>query len=89
MSADLARLRTAARGTSSDELFYLGRLVASAHNLLYRDRRSSIREILTFVAIDVPTTLSAEARSAVEALRDATTGDDPRAGLNAASPKGA
>lgn len=55
LSADLARLRTAARGTSSDELFYLGRLVAGAHNLLYRDRRSTIREILRFIAIDVPT----------------------------------
>jgi uncharacterized membrane protein SpoIIM required for sporulation/uncharacterized RDD family membrane protein YckC len=55
LSADLARLRTAARGTSSDELFYLGRLVGSAHNLLYRDRRSAIREIVRFIAIDVPT----------------------------------
>jgi uncharacterized membrane protein SpoIIM required for sporulation/uncharacterized RDD family membrane protein YckC len=55
LSADLARLRTAARGTQSDELFYLGRLVAGAHNLLYRDRRSTLREILRFIAIDVPT----------------------------------
>jgi uncharacterized membrane protein SpoIIM required for sporulation/uncharacterized RDD family membrane protein YckC len=55
LSADLARLRTAARGTSSEELFYLGRLVAGAHNLLYRDRRSTLREILRFIAIDVPT----------------------------------
>src|SRR5262245_33893920 len=55
LSADLARLRTAARGTSSDELFYLGRLVGSAHNLLYRDRRSALREIVRFIAIDVPT----------------------------------
>jgi uncharacterized membrane protein SpoIIM required for sporulation/uncharacterized RDD family membrane protein YckC len=55
LSADLARLRTAARGGPSDELFYLGRLVASAHNLLYRDRRSTLREILRFIAIDVPT----------------------------------
>jgi len=55
LSADLARLRTAARGTSSDELFYLGRLVGSAHNLLYRSRRSALREIMHFIAIDVPT----------------------------------
>ena len=55
LSADLARLRTAARGTSSDELFYLGRLVGSAHNLLYRDRRSALREIVRFIAFDVPT----------------------------------
>ncbi|HEY9229949.1 MAG TPA: stage II sporulation protein M [Gemmatimonadaceae bacterium] len=55
LSADLARLRTAARGTSSEELFYLGRLVAGAHNLLYRDQRSTLRDILRFIAIDVPT----------------------------------
>ena len=55
LSADLARLRTAARGAPSDELFYLGRLVAGAHNLLYRDRQSTVIEILRFVAVDVPT----------------------------------
>lgn len=55
LSTDLARLRTAARGVPSDELFYLGRLVAGAHNLLYRDRRSTIRDILRFIAVDVPT----------------------------------
>src|SRR6185436_17839228 len=33
----------------------LGRLVAGAHNLLYRERRSSVRDILRFIAIDVPT----------------------------------
>jgi len=55
LSVDLARLRTAARGAASDDLFYLGRLVAGAHNLLYRDRRSGWREIFRFVAIDVPT----------------------------------
>jgi uncharacterized membrane protein SpoIIM required for sporulation/uncharacterized RDD family membrane protein YckC len=55
LSADLARLRTATRGSSSDELFYLGRLVTGAHNLLYRDRRNTFREILRFIAIDVPT----------------------------------
>jgi uncharacterized membrane protein SpoIIM required for sporulation/uncharacterized RDD family membrane protein YckC len=55
LTADLARLRTAARGSASDELFYLGRLVAGAHNILYRDRRSTIVEILHFIAVDVPT----------------------------------
>ena len=55
LSADLARLRTAARGGPSDELFYLGRLVAGAHNLLYRDRRSTLRQVLRFIAVDVPT----------------------------------
>ncbi len=55
LTADLARLRTATRGSPSDELFYLGRLVTGAHNLLYRDRRNTFREILRFIAIDVPT----------------------------------
>jgi uncharacterized membrane protein SpoIIM required for sporulation/uncharacterized RDD family membrane protein YckC len=55
LTNDLAKLRTAARGETSDELFYLGRLVAGAHNLLYRDRRNTFVEILRFVAFDVPT----------------------------------
>ena len=37
----------------------------------------------------MPTTLSAEAREAVEALRDATAGDDPRADLLTAPRQGA
>lgn len=55
LSVDLARFRTAARGAPSDELFYLGRLVAGAHNLLYRDRRSGWKRILRFFVVDVPT----------------------------------
>jgi uncharacterized membrane protein SpoIIM required for sporulation/uncharacterized RDD family membrane protein YckC len=54
LSGDLARLRSAARGGVADELFYLGRLVAGAHNLLYRDRGSKLREVLRFIAFDVP-----------------------------------
>jgi uncharacterized membrane protein SpoIIM required for sporulation len=54
LSTDLARLRTATRGESSDELFYLGRLVSGAHNLLYRDRRNTLRQVLRFIAVDVP-----------------------------------
>jgi uncharacterized membrane protein SpoIIM required for sporulation/uncharacterized RDD family membrane protein YckC len=54
LAADLARLQTATRGESSNEVFYLGRLVAGAHNLLYRDRRGGIRATLRFIAIDVP-----------------------------------
>jgi uncharacterized membrane protein SpoIIM required for sporulation len=54
LSADLARLRTAARGQPSEELFYLGRLVAGAHNILYRDRRSDVRDVVRFLAVDVP-----------------------------------
>lgn len=55
LSVDLARLRTAVGGEPTDELFYLGRLVAGAHNLLYRDRRAGFRDLLRFIAIDVPT----------------------------------
>jgi len=55
LSADLARLRTAVGNDGASELFYLGRLVAGAHNLLYRDRRNTLRDVLRFIAIDVPT----------------------------------
>lgn len=55
LSVDLARLQTAARGQVGEELFYLGRLVAGAHNLLYVERRSRWADILRFIAIDVPT----------------------------------
>src|SRR6185436_18580067 len=55
LSVDLARLRTAVRGGASDEVFYLGRLVAGAHNLLYREQRTTLRAALQFIAVDVPT----------------------------------
>jgi uncharacterized membrane protein SpoIIM required for sporulation/uncharacterized RDD family membrane protein YckC len=55
LSADLARLRTAVGAGNASELFYLGRLVAGAHNLLYRDRKSTVRDVLRFISIDVPT----------------------------------
>ena len=54
MSADLARLRTASSGRSLDELFYLGRLVAGAHNLLYRDRGMGLRGAVRFLFTEVP-----------------------------------
>lgn len=54
LSVDLARLQTAARGQAGEELFYLGRLVAGAHNLLYRERRSRLSDVLRFIAVDVP-----------------------------------
>jgi uncharacterized membrane protein SpoIIM required for sporulation/uncharacterized RDD family membrane protein YckC len=54
LSADLARLKTAARGRSFDEVFSLGRLVASGHNLLYRGRRVTLNRALTFVVADSP-----------------------------------
>lgn len=54
LSADLARLRTASAGRALDEMFYLGRLVAGAHNLLYRDRGMSLRGAVRFLFTDVP-----------------------------------
>ncbi len=54
LSADLARLRTASAGRSLDEMFFLGRLVAGAHNLLYRDRGMSLRGAIRFLFTDVP-----------------------------------
>jgi uncharacterized membrane protein SpoIIM required for sporulation/uncharacterized RDD family membrane protein YckC len=54
LSADLARLRTATRGVATDELFYLGRLVSTAHNLIYRDRASDLLDVARFLAFDVP-----------------------------------
>ncbi|MEO6525277.1 MAG: stage II sporulation protein M, partial [Gemmatimonadaceae bacterium] len=54
LAADLARLRTAAGGRALDELFYLGRLVASAHNLLYRDRGMPLRAAIRFLFTDAP-----------------------------------
>ncbi|MDB4882528.1 MAG: protein of unknown function transrane, partial [Gemmatimonadetes bacterium] len=54
LAADLARLRTAAGGRALDELFYLGRLVASAHNLLYRDRGMPLRAAVRFLFTDAP-----------------------------------
>ncbi|HEY2025548.1 MAG TPA: stage II sporulation protein M [Gemmatimonadaceae bacterium] len=54
LAADLARLRTASGGRSLDELFQLGRLVAGAHNLLYRDRGVPLRRAVQFLFDDVP-----------------------------------
>lgn len=54
LTADLARLRTATRGQEASELFALNRLVAGAHNLLYRREEVPLRRALRFVAVDVP-----------------------------------
>lgn len=54
LTADLARLRTAAGGHALDELFQLGRLVAGAHNLLYRDRGVPFRSLLAFLFSGMP-----------------------------------
>ncbi|HET7189547.1 MAG TPA: stage II sporulation protein M [Gemmatimonadaceae bacterium] len=54
VAADLARLRTAAGSHAVDELFQVGRLVAGAHNLLYRDRGMALRATVRFLFSDVP-----------------------------------
>ncbi len=54
ISADMARLRTASAGRSIDEMFYVGRLVAGAHNLLYRDRGLGIKRSIWFLFTDIP-----------------------------------
>ncbi|MEO7457066.1 MAG: stage II sporulation protein M [Gemmatimonadaceae bacterium] len=54
LSADLARLRTASAGRQLDEVFYLGRLVAGAHNLLYRDRGLGLRGAIRYLFTEVP-----------------------------------
>ena len=54
LSSDLARLRTASAGRALDEMFYLGRLVAGAHNLLYRDRGMTVRGAVRYLFTDVP-----------------------------------
>jgi uncharacterized membrane protein SpoIIM required for sporulation/uncharacterized RDD family membrane protein YckC len=54
LTADLARLRTASRDVASEEVFYLSRLVAGAHNLLYRRATLSFRQIVRYLTVDVP-----------------------------------
>ena len=62
LAADLARLRTAAGGRAIDELFQLGRLVAGAHNLLYRDRGTALLGAFRFLFTDVPREIRRSAR---------------------------
>jgi uncharacterized membrane protein SpoIIM required for sporulation/uncharacterized RDD family membrane protein YckC len=61
LTADLARLRTAARGREAAEVFYLNRLASSAHNLLYRRKSVSPADLLTFLFVDVPREIRASA----------------------------
>ncbi|MBV9879567.1 MAG: stage II sporulation protein M, partial [Gemmatirosa sp.] len=57
LATDLARLRTAARGRELDAIFYLGRLVAAGHNLLYRRTDAGTGAVRRFVFGDVPAEL--------------------------------
>jgi uncharacterized membrane protein SpoIIM required for sporulation/uncharacterized RDD family membrane protein YckC len=54
LTADLARLRTATRNAAANEVFYLSRLVAGAHNLLYRRKAISLRDAVRFLTVDAP-----------------------------------
>ena len=54
LSGDLARLQTAARAGETEEVFYLSRLVAGAHNLLYRGRSLTLLDTLRMLMVDAP-----------------------------------
>ena len=54
LTGDLARLQTAAQGRQIDSVFYLSRLVAGGHNLLYRDRRVTARVAWEYLTVLVP-----------------------------------
>jgi len=61
LTSDLARLRTATRGRTANEVFYLNRLVAGAHNLLYRRRSIALRRVGEFFFDDAPREIRASA----------------------------
>ena len=54
LTTDLARLRTASRGRESEALYYVSRLVAAGHNLLYRRREIALRQAWVFVSVTLP-----------------------------------
>lgn len=53
-AADLARLRTASRGRDTEAQYYLSRLVAVGHNLLYRRREIALGTVWTFLTVSLP-----------------------------------
>ena len=54
LSTDLARLQTAARGREVDAVFYLSRLVAGGHNLLYGRRRVATGTVWRYLTVTIP-----------------------------------
>ncbi len=54
ITTDMARLQTATRGRTSDALFYVSRLVARGHNLLYQQRSQTLRAATTYISVTVP-----------------------------------
>ncbi len=58
VATDLARLRTATGGEGSahsDAVFHLSRLMAAGHNLLYHQAPVSLRAVLRYLTVRVPT----------------------------------
>ncbi len=54
LTTDLARLTTASRGRDNPTLWYLNRLVAAGHAMLYRERPIAPRSIWRFMTRTVP-----------------------------------
>ena len=54
ITADLASLQTAARGRTFDALFFVSRLVAGGHAVLYRGRGHGVQRAIQYVTTDVP-----------------------------------
>ena len=54
LASDLARLRTASQGRDTPELFYLSRLLAGAHNLLYRGNTVTLADVMRVIAVEAP-----------------------------------
>ncbi len=54
ITSDLARLQTATRGRNSDTLFFLGRIVAKGHNLLYGQRKNTLAGVTRYFTRAVP-----------------------------------
>ena len=54
ITTDLARLQTASRGRSNESLFYVSRLVARGHNLLYRQRSRTVAAVMEYLTVTVP-----------------------------------
>jgi len=54
LTADLARLQTASRGQPSDAMFFVGRLVAGGHAVLYRRRVRAVATTLRYLGDTIP-----------------------------------
>lgn len=62
MATDLARLQTASRGREVDAVFTLSRLVAAAHNLVYRQRSLSFGMVFDYLTVTVPAEIRGSVR---------------------------